>query len=179
MTKKRRYFSPYDHMAFISVKEASHHVTFIWWLTILTNYQKKVRFFLDRRHAMSTCRLENLWQKTEEIYFFSIIDVLFHGHIKTVVDIVDKMSKNMPRLCHAQVTFRQLLTMLAIFDLSFIVCAFISFSLPQLSPHWKVSRIRITLMKIFGQFWGDYEAINLGIFDLIFVTISFCCHSLN
>ena len=93
--KKRRYFSPYDHMAFISVKEASHHVTFIWWLTILTNYQK-VRFFLDRRHAMSTCRLENLWPKTEEIFFFSIIDVLFHGHIKTVVDIVDKMSKNMP-----------------------------------------------------------------------------------
>ena len=41
---------------------------------------------------------------------------------------------------HLQVTFRQLLTMLAIFDISFIVCASISFSLPQLSSHWRVSR---------------------------------------
>jgi len=37
-----------------------------------------------------------------------------------------------------KVTFRQLLTMLAIFDISFIVCASISFSLPQLSSHWRV-----------------------------------------
>ena len=40
---------------------------------------------------------------------------------------------------HFQVTFRQLLTMLAIFDISFIACASISFSLPQLSSDWRVS----------------------------------------
>ena len=177
--KKRRYFSPYDHMAFNSVKEASHHVTFLWWLTILTNYQKKFVFFsiVDTPCQRVVWRIYD--KKPKKFIFFSIIDVLFHGLIKTVVDIVDNVKKYAMFCCHAQVTFRQLLTMLAIFDLSFIVCAFISFSLPQLSPHWKVSRIRITLMKIFGQFWGDYEAINLGIFDLIFVTISFCCHSLN
>ena len=173
------FFSLWPQNIFFSAKEASHDVTFIWWLTILTNYQKKCFFF----SIVDTPCQRVVWRIDDKIpkkyIFFSIIDALFQGDIKTVVDIVDKMSKNMPRFCHAQVTFRQLLTMLAIFDLSFIVCAFISFSLPQLSPHWKVSRIRIALMKIFGQFWGDYETISLGIFDLIFVTISFCRHSLN
>ena len=39
-----------------------------------------------------------------------------------------------------QVTFRQLLTMLAIFDITFITTASISFSVPQLSAQWKVTR---------------------------------------
>ena len=115
-------------------------------------------------------------KKPKKYFFFSIEST---DTLRQLLTLLTKCKKICHVFCHAQVTFRQLLTMLAIFDLSFIVCAFISFSLPQLSPHWKVSRIRIALMKIFGQFWGDYETINLGIFDLIFVTISFCCHSLN
>ena len=39
---------------------------------------------------------------------------------------------------HLQATFRQLLTMLALFDIAFITTASVSFSFPQLSNYWKV-----------------------------------------
>ena len=120
-----------------------------------------------------------VYTPAEETYFFQLWTRYYTKTLRQLLSLLTKCQKYATFFCHVQVTFRQLLTMLAIFDLSFIICAFISFSLPQLSPHWKVSRIRIALMKIFGQFWGDYETINLGRFDIIFVTISFCCHSPN
>ena len=42
----------------------------------------------------------------------------------------------------AKVTFRQLLTMLAIFDITFISTATFSFSVPQFSGYWKVDLLR-------------------------------------
>ena len=148
------FFSLWPQSIFFSVKEPSHHVMFIWWLTILTKYQNIV-YFCSRSYT--TCRLENWWQYTEETYFFQLWTRYYTKTLRQFLTLLTKCQKYATFFCHVQVTFRQLLTMLAIFDLSFILCAFISFSLPQLSPHWKVGRIRIALMKIFAHCWGDYE----------------------
>ena len=43
---------------------------------------------------------------------------------------------------NVQVSFRQLLTMLAVFDCVFITTVSVSFSLPQLSTYWKVASLK-------------------------------------
>ena len=45
-------------------------------------------------------------------------------------------------LNNLQVSFRQLLTMLAVFDCVFITTVSVSFSLPQLSTYWKVASLK-------------------------------------
>ena len=47
-----------------------------------------------------------------------------------------------------QVSFRQLLTMLAVFDCVFITTVSVSFSLPQLSSYWKVIIMMIIVVII-------------------------------
>ena len=56
--------------------------------------------------------------------------------------------ENIYKLRHLKVTFRQVLTMLSLFDTIFISSAFVSFSLPTLSTTWKVKEQVI--------YWNQY-----------------------
>ena len=65
--------------------------------------------------------------------------------------IFDSIFKNMiyPQLIldHPQLTFREVLTMLAIFDSIFITTASVTFSLPLLSSYWQVQiHVKIQLL---------------------------------
>ena len=146
--KKWRYFSPYDHKAYSFQSKRHHNMLCLYdGLQFWQSTKKLFIFVLDRIQRVVWRIDDNILKKH---ILFQLWTRYYTKTLRQLLTLLTKCQKYATFFCHVQVTFRQLLTMLAIFDLSFIIGAFISFSLPQLSPHWKVSRIRIALMKIFA-----------------------------